>query len=662
MISFVYLVPLFPLVGFIALGLLGKFIKKELIIGFIGNLSVFLSFLVSILIFFEWISKGYEEPVVISLFPWISAGEFVVYWAYQVDQLSITFSLIVTGVGFLIHLYSIGYMHSDRSFYRFFAYMNLFIFMMLNLVLASSFLVTFLGWEGVGLCSYLLIGFWYDRKFEGVRIQWTGEAANKAFIVNRIGDFGFLLAMFLLFVNFQTLNYSQISEVVSNSYGTLYNSVLATTITLLLFLGCTGKSAQIPLAVWLPDAMAGPTPVSALIHAATMVTSGIFLIARNATLFALAPSTLLVVAIIGTLTAFFAATIGVVQNDIKKVLAYSTVSQLGFMFAALGVGAFTAGVFHVMTHAFFKGLLFLAAGSVIHGMHEEQNIKRMGGLKNYMPKTYLTFFVATLAISGIPFFSGFFSKDEILWKVFSSGNTLLWVILVISAFFTAFYMYRLLMLVFFGKERFDKHHLHPHESPKIMTIPLQILAFLSAVGGFVGIPYALGFWLGKHSNLFEHWLEPIFADANKVFLLSSVQSFHFSNQVHFEEYILMILSVVVALVGILLATKFYSNDEWSTPKNLVSNFKSLYLLLFHKYRLDEIYFYFIVDPLIFISNKFLSKIVDSKIIDGIVNGSASLTIKISEVLRRIQTGFAQNYALLMFFGTILFLLWILASF
>ncbi len=662
MISYIYLVPLFPLVGFVALGLLGKFIKKEVIIGSIGNVSVFLSFLVSCFIFFEWISKGYEDPVVVTLFPWISTGEFDVNWAYQVDQLSITFSLIVTGVGFLIHLYSIGYMHGDRGFYRFFAYMNLFIFMMLNLVLANSFLVTFLGWEGVGLCSYLLIGFWYDRKFEGVRIQWTGDAANKAFIVNRIGDFGFLLAMFLLFVNFQTLNYSQINEFLSNSYSTLYNSTLITTITLLLFLGCTGKSAQIPLAVWLPDAMAGPTPVSALIHAATMVTSGIFLIVRNATLFALAPNTLIVVAIVGTLTAFFAATIGIVQNDIKKVLAYSTVSQLGFMFAALGVGAFTAGVFHVMTHAFFKGLLFLAAGSVIHGMHEEQNIKRMGGLKNHMPKTYLTFFIATLAIAGIPFFSGFFSKDEILWKVFSSGNTILWIILVISAFFTAFYMYRLLMLVFFGKERFDIHHLHPHESPKIMTIPLQILALLSAIGGFVGIPYALGFWLGKHSNLFEHWLEPIFANANKVFVLSSVHRFHLPNQVHFEEYFLMVLSVVVALVGILLAAKFYSDEELSIPKKISTNFKSLYLLLYHKYRVDEIYFYFIVDPLIFISNKLLWKIVDSKIIDGIVNGSATFTVKISEILRRIQTGLAQNYALVMFFGTILFLLWVLVGF
>lgn len=661
MIKYVFLIPLFPLVGFLVLGVFGKFLKKESTVGLIGNLSVFLSFLVTTIIFFEWLIKSYERPIVIHLFPWISTGDINVFWAYQVDQLSITFSLIVTGVGFLIHLYSIGYMHNDRSFYRFFAYMNLFIFMMLNLVLANSFLLTFLGWEGVGLSSYLLIGFWYDRKFEGTRIQWTGDAANKAFIVNRIGDFGFLLAMFLLFVNFQTLNYTDLNNLFANSYGNFYNSSLITIITLLLFLGCTGKSAQIPLAVWLPDAMAGPTPVSALIHAATMVTSGIFLVARNATMFALAPSTLFVIAIIGTLTAFFAATIGIVQNDIKKVLAYSTVSQLGFMFAALGVGAFVAGVFHVMTHAFFKGLLFLAAGSVIHGMHEEQNIKRMGGLRNYMPKTYLTFFVATLAIAGIPFFSGFFSKDEILWKVFLSGKIFLWLILVVSAFFTAFYMFRLLNLVFFGKERFDKHHIHPHESPKIMTIPLQILAFLSVFGGFLGVPYALGAWLSEHPNLIEHWLEPVFTDAHRIFILSSVEGFAFVHQLHIEEYALMVLSVVVALAGVFLANKFYSDEEWTIPRRLSSNFKSLYRTLYHKYFVDEFYFYAIVDPLIFISTKFLWKIFDSKIIDGIVNGLAEVTVKFSEYLRRIQTGFVQNYALVMFAGIIAIFIWLLVT-
>ncbi|MGQ9819156.1 MAG: NADH-quinone oxidoreductase subunit L [Candidatus Kapaibacteriales bacterium] len=661
MSNYIYLVPLFPLIGFIFIGLFGKFIKNEKTIGWIGSLSVFLSFIISCGIFIEWLTFRYSAPIIISLFPWIVAGEFSSQVAYQVDQLSILFSLIVTGVGFLIHVYSIGYMHNDRSFYRFFSYMNLFIFMMLNLVLANNFLLTFLGWEGVGLCSYLLIGFWYDRKFEGTRIEWTGEAGNKAFIVNRIGDFGFLLAMFLLFTNFQTLEYQAIDKIATTGSQYLYNSRLIIFITLLLFLGCTGKSAQIPLAVWLPDAMAGPTPVSALIHAATMVTSGIFLIARNATLFSLAPLTLSIVAIIGTITALFAATIGVVQNDIKKVLAYSTVSQLGFMFSALGVGAFTAGVFHVMTHAFFKGLLFLGAGAVIHSLHEEQNIKRMGGLQKYMPKTYLAFFVATLAISGIPFFSGFFSKDEILWKVYSNGSLILWLVLVISAFFTAFYMFRLLRLTFLGNERFDSHHLHPHETPKVMLIPLQVLAFLSVFGGLVGIPHALGFWAGEHSNLIEKWLEPVFENANKILLFRSVAELHLPNHISPSEYTLMIISVIVALSGILLANKFYSDPEWTIPKQIAQNFKTLYYLLSRKYYLDEFYFLLIVDPILFAANKILWKFFDTKIIDGFANGSANVTVLLSNLIRKIQTGVVQNYALIMFGGIVAILLWMLLS-
>lgn len=661
MSHYIYLVPLFPLIGFLYIGLFGKFIRNEKTIGWIGSLSVFLSFIVSCTIFIEWLAFQYSKPIIVSLFQWIVAGEFSSQVAYQVDQLSILFSLIVTGVGFFIHVYSIGYMHNDRSFYRFFAYMNLFIFMMLNLVLANNFLLTFLGWEGVGLCSYLLIGFWYDRKFEGTRIEWTGEAGNKAFIVNRIGDFGFLLAMFLLFTNFQTLEYQAIDELVNAGSQHLYNSGLIISVTLLLFLGCTGKSAQIPLAVWLPDAMAGPTPVSALIHAATMVTSGIFLVARNATLFSLAQSTLNIVAIIGTITAFFAATIGVVQNDIKKVLAYSTISQLGFMFSALGVGAFTAGVFHVMTHAFFKGLLFLGAGAVIHSLHEEQNIKRMGGLQKYMPKTYLTFFVATLAISGIPFFSGFFSKDEILWKVYSNGSSILWLMLVVSAFFTSFYMFRLLHLTFLGNERFDNHHLHPHETPKVMLIPLQILAFLSAFGGLVGIPYALGFWAGKHSNFIEKWLEPVFENANEILYINSAAEFHLSNHIDPSEYVFMIISVIVALSGILLANKFYSDPEWSIPKQLAKNFKALNSLLFRKYYLDEFYFFSVVDPVLFAANKILWKLFDTKIIDGFANGTASVTIFLSNLFRKIQTGVVQNYALVMFGGIVFILLWMLLS-
>lgn len=661
MSRYIFLIPFFPLLGFLINGLLGKFFKKESIVSWVANLSVLLSFIVSTLIFIEWLTNDFSEPLVVSIYPWIATGEFFAEIGFQVDQLSILFSLIVTGVGLLIHIYSIGYMHGDRSFYRFFAYMNLFIFMMLNLVLSNNFLHTFLGWEGVGLCSYLLIGFWYDRKFEGTRIEWTGEAANKAFIVNRIGDFGILIAMFLLFVNFQTLDYQSLGALFASSSNTLYNTGLVTAITLLLFLGCTGKSAQIPLAVWLPDAMAGPTPVSALIHAATMVTAGVFLIARNSTLFALAPITLSLIAVVGTFTAFFAATIGIVQNDIKKVLAYSTVSQLGFMFSALGVGAFTAGVFHVMTHAFFKGLLFLGAGAVIHNLHEEQNIKRMGGLQKHMPKTYLTFFAATLAISGIPFFSGFFSKDEILWKVFSSGNIFLWLILVVSAFFTAFYMFRLLRLVFLGEERFESHHMHLHETPKVMLIPLQILAFLSIFGGFVGVPYALSFWVGDYPNFIEYWLNPVFQNSNNILASQMGAISSFSHHIEITEYLLMILSIAIALGGILLANKFYSDPFWTLPNRLARTFKSIYLLLYHKYYIDQFYYYSIVDPILFTAHKVLWKFLDSKIIDGIVNGLAIIVVLFSNLLRKIQTGVVQNYALVMFGGIVFILLWVLLS-
>ncbi len=445
--NFAFLIPVFPLAGFLFIGIFGKYLKKseksEALIGGIASSMVALSFIYAAALFVRALGSPIEEPIKIPVYEWISAGKFSVEVSYQIDQLSILFSLIITGVGFLIHVYSIGYMKGDRSFYRFFAYLNLFIFMMLNLVLASNFLLTFLGWEGVGLSSYLLIGFWYDKEFEGVGIKYTGDAGNKAFIVNRIGDFGFLIAMFLIFVSFGTLEYTEVFAQAKASANIYYGSGLIAAITLLLFLGCTGKSAQLPLAVWLPDAMAGPTPVSALIHAATMVTAGVFLVARNSALFALAPATMETVMVVGILTAFVAASIALVQNDFKKILAYSTVSQLGFMFSALGAGAFVAGVFHVMTHAFFKGLLFLVAGAVIHAMKEEQDVKKMGGLKKYMPTTYKTFVAAALAIAGIPFFSGFFSKDEIIWNVFLSGGWFAWLVIATAAFFTAFYIFRL---------------------------------------------------------------------------------------------------------------------------------------------------------------------------------------------------------------------------
>ncbi|ROL62308.1 NADH-quinone oxidoreductase subunit L [Bacteroidetes/Chlorobi group bacterium ChocPot_Mid] len=658
MYELIKFVPLIPLIGFLTVGLFGKYLKKEALIGGIASGAVGISFVLSLIIFFDMAGNSPHNPYIVPVFTWISAGDFSVNISYQADQLSILFSLIVTGVGFLIHVYSIGYMHGDRSFYRFFAYLNLFIFMMLNLVLSSNYLLTFLGWEGVGLCSYLLIGFWYDRKFDGVRITWTGDAANKAFIVNRIGDFGFLIAMFLIFLNFNTLEYTHVLDSASSQSSVFYGSGLMTAITLLMFLGCTGKSAQIPLAVWLPDAMAGPTPVSALIHAATMVTAGIFLIARNSVLFALSPVSMEVVMIVGILTAFTAASIGIVQNDFKKVLAYSTVSQLGFMFAALGVGAFTAGVFHVMTHAFFKGLLFLAAGAVIHGMHDEQNIKRMGGLAHHMPTTYKTFFVATLAIAGIPLFSGFFSKDEILWLTFSNGGWFAWLILATAAFFTAFYMFRLLKLVFHGKERFDHHKVHPHEAPKTMLFALVTLAVLSAFGGFLGIPEALGGWFSGHPNMIHNWLHPVFSDAETIILKYAPVHSH---PAHIVEYLFMLISIGIAVGGILLAKKFYEDEQWAMPRLLAKKFKGIYNILWNKYYLDNFYFSVIVDPLVTTSRNLLWSVFDVKIIDGFVNGLANVTTSGGQLVRKIQSGIAQNYATLMIGGIVVILTWLLIS-
>ncbi len=655
MYELIQFVPLLPLIGFLIIGLFGSRIKSEALIGTIASTAVGLSFIVSVYLFFQIISDGMTEPYIHTVFNWLAAGNFSIDISYQVDRLSILFSLIITGVGFLIHVYSIGYMHGDRSFYRFFAYLNLFIFMMLNLVLASNFLLTFLGWEGVGLSSYLLIGFWYDRKFPGTRITWTGDAANKAFIVNRIGDFGFLIAMFLIYVNFNSLNYVDVADAAYLNKTIYLDTGLMTAITLLLFLGCTGKSAQIPLAVWLPDAMAGPTPVSALIHAATMVTAGIFLIARNSVLFALSPITMEIVLFIGIATAFFAATIGLVQNDIKKVLAYSTVSQLGFMFAALGVGAFTAGIFHVMTHAFFKGLLFLGAGSVIHGMHEEQDIKKMGGLKKYMPTTYLTFFIATLAIAGVPFFSGFFSKDEILWMTFDKGGILPWLVLTIAAFFTAFYMFRLVYLVFYGKERFDHKKVHPHESPKTMTVPLMVLAFLSAFGGFLGVPYIMGFFISDHPNLLDSWLAPIFAQSNSILGNTG------HHELHLIEYLLVALAIGIALGAIKLASIYYSDDKLSKPRKLKEKYRFMHSMLWNKYYLDEFYFKTIIDPTISLSRSVLWKVLDISIVDGIVNGSAKLIEQTAIGLRRLQSGLVQNYALVMMLGIIFIITWIIYS-
>ncbi|KAB2926109.1 MAG: NADH-quinone oxidoreductase subunit L [Bacteroidetes bacterium] len=641
MIGYAPYIVLIPFLGFLLNGLLGRKFRSETAVGAVGTAAVAIPFLIAVGILVEMLGLPADQrSVTVPVFQWIAAGSFSVDAAYQVDQLSIVMTLIVTGVGSLIHLYSIGYMHGDPGFWRFFTYLNLFIFAMLNLVLADNYLLMFLGWEGVGLCSYLLIGFWYDRKFEKGT---TGDAAKKAFIVNRIGDFGFLLAMFLIVGTFGSLKY----ETVLSQAGLFERgSDIITWITLLMFVGATGKSAQIPLYVWLPDAMAGPTPVSALIHAATMVTAGIYMVARSSVLFALAPATMEVVAVIGLATAFFAGTIGIVQNDIKKVLAYSTVSQLGYMFLACGVGAFTAGLFHVMTHAFFKALLFLGSGAVIHAMHEEQDIQKMGGLKKYMPGTYKTFVVGALAIAGFPLLSGFFSKDEILWKSFADGAPWMWFVAAAAAGVTAFYMFRLVTLTFEGKERFDHHHVHPHEAPKTMLYPLIVLAVLSVIGGFIGVPHVLGGAVGVH-NYFEEFLAPVFAPANAALNLP----YHDDTAL---ELGLMAVSVAVGLAGIWFGRYVYLTKP-SIAADAAARFGGLHRLLWNKYFVDEAYDAAVVEPVRKTSERFLWKVVDVRIIDDALNGTARIVEMTANILRRIQTGVVQSYAVV-FIAGILFVL------
>ncbi|RPI01324.1 MAG: NADH-quinone oxidoreductase subunit L [Ignavibacteriae bacterium] len=640
MFSFAPLIVAFPLAGFLILGLFGPRMKSEKLIGIIGSGTVGLSFLFTLTLFIQMLAlEPSQRKLTVELFTWVSAftgstSSLTVNVAYQIDPLSILMALIVTGVGLLIHIYSIGYMHGDGGFWRFFTYMNLFIFAMLNLILADNFLLMFLGWEGVGLCSYLLIGFWYEKKE-------TGVAAKKAFIVNRIGDFGFILGMLLIFSTFGSLNFNS----VFNSASLLsVGNTTALWITLLLFIGAMGKSAQIPLYVWLPDAMAGPTPVSALIHAATMVTAGVYMVARCSILFALAPVTMEFIAIIGAVTAVFAATIALVQNDIKKILAYSTISQLGYMLLAMGVAAFSAGIFHLMTHAFFKALLFLGAGAVIHGMHDEQDIQKMGGLKEYLPVTYKTFFAGALAIAGIPPFAGFFSKDEILWKAFSSdqGSWILWLLGILGAAMTAFYMFRLVTLTFNGKARFDHHRVHPHEAPGTMTIPLILLAVLSMIGGFAGWP---------HASMIEEWLEPVFSPA-KYKLLSG------EHTARFTEYLLMFVSVAVAVSAIYAARWIYLQRA-ELEAAFARRFPRIYRLLLHKYYVDELYDAVIIDPMVKASTEILWKAMDVAMIDGLVNGSAKLINGLGQMIRKIQTGVAQSYAVV-FIGGILFVItWLL---
>ena len=656
MADYIWLIPVFPAVGFIINGLLGKKTSRTFV-AWVACLSIFLSFLVSAAIFYEFLhlppaSRIFEKDI----FDWITSGEFSVPIGFRIDALSVIMCLVVTGVGFLIHVYSAGYIHDDAGFARYFTYLNLFVFMMLLLVTGNNLLLMFVGWEGVGLCSYLLIGFWYEKDS-------ASNAGKKAFIVNRIGDFGFLLGIFLLFVSLGshgvwTLKFSEIQP-----HAHLLSASVVTLITLLFFVGATGKSAQIPLYVWLPDAMEGPTPVSSLIHAATMVTAGVYMIARLNFLYSMAPDTMFVVALIGALTAMFAASIGFAQYDIKRVLAYSTISQLGFMFVAVGVGAYAAGIFHLMTHAFFKGLLFLGAGSVMHAMSGELDMRNMGGLRKKIPITYVTFFIACLAIAGIPGFSGFFSKDEILWKAFSSGNMVVWLIAVITAGMTAFYMFRLLLSTFHGQCRASeevKHHIH--ESPKIMTVPLMILAFLSLVGGYVGVPHILG-----GENRFEKFLEPVFGPAGHTASASAWNLDFISKAWAGEgaahnassELNLMILSVVIAFIGIYIAYLFYIKKP-DLPKQFVEKFSGFYHTVHHKYFVDEIYFTLFVRSLLGIG-RFLLRVVDERIIDGMVNGTGHLMRGIGSIIRRIETGYVQGYAFGMILGAIIvvgYLIWI----
>jgi NADH-quinone oxidoreductase subunit L len=634
-------ITLLPFIGFLINGLFGKKLNSEKVSGIIGSGVVGISFVLSCLIFLQMLQSGAEDRLhTVQYFTWLAAGSLDICFAYQFDQLSIVMALIVTGVGFLIHVYSIGYMHRDPGFWRFFAYLNLFIFAMLTLVLANNFVLLFVGWEGVGLCSYLLIGFWHDRKFDKGT---TSDAAKKAFIVNRIGDFGFLLGMFLIYKTFGSLNFDTVFPAAS-----VFNQGDSTIfwITLLLFLGAVGKSAQIPLYVWLPDAMAGPTPVSALIHAATMVTAGVYMVARCSVLYALAPATMTVVAVVGAATAIFAASIGLVQNDIKKILAYSTISQLGYMFLALGVGAFSAGIFHLMTHAFFKALLFLGAGAVIHAMAGEQNIQKFGGLRSALPITHKTFLVAALAISGIFPFSGFFSKDEILCKAFDQGSLLYYLVGLGGTAMTAFYVFRLVSLTFQGEKRWEGD-IHPHEAPKVMTIPLIILAVLSFIGGVAGIPESLG-----GHNALGHWLEPVFSVAsNKLLFFPTVEG-------ETLEYLLMIISLGVAIGGVLVARNIFLKRR-EVAMDLAKRWNRFYQLLSNKYYIDEIYDAAIVNPVVKGSERVLWLNFDIGIIDGAVNGTAKLIGVISQFVRRIQTGVAQGYALAFVVGIIFILGWLI---
>lgn len=619
----VYLIPLLPLLGFAILGLANRSLAKGLA-SFIGCGTIGISFVLSLFLFMN------HETQTANLGSWFHAGNLNIDFSFLVDSLTKTFLLVITGVGFLIHVYSTGYMQDDDGYRRFFAYLNLFVFFMLVLVMGDSFVLMFVGWEGVGLCSYLLIGFWFKN------IDYS-NAAKKAFIVNRIGDLGFLIGMFLLFTHVGSLSYGKVLD--PAIAGTISTTVI-TLATLFLFIGAMGKSAQIPLYTWLPDAMAGPTPVSALIHAATMVTAGIYMIARSHVLFSLAPVTLHFVLAIGLLTALMAASIGLYQNDIKKVLAYSTVSQLGLMFAALGVGAYTAGVFHVVTHAFFKALLFLGAGSVIHAMGGEQDIRKMGGLKSALPVTYITFFIGTLSIAGIPPFAGFFSKDGIYAELYLKGGLIPFIIGLAVTFMTTFYMFRLLFLTFSGSFRGtheQEHHLH--ESPPSITIPLIVLAIFATIAGFIGIPHGIGASVGMH-HWFDHYL-------------SSVIKMGETEANASTEWILIFITLVVTAVALYLCyRKFKVNNYIPVADESMSGLPKT---LYNKYYVDEAYDSNIRQPLDDLSHTLTTR-VDHSWIDGVVHGVGSLVRWTGDKVRLAQNGNLGTYLLAMVIAMIIILI------
>jgi NADH-quinone oxidoreductase subunit L len=647
-----WLIPLLPLLGAAINGIFGKKFSRQTVAGvalsfsgaaFVKVLSVAFSF------------SSLATPHTETLATWIRAGSFQADFAFYLDQLSLVMLLVVTGVGFLIHVYSVGYMWEEGGFYRFFAYLNLFMFFMLTLVLASNYLLMFIGWEGVGLASYLLIGFWFTKDS-------AASAGKKAFIVNRIGDFGFLIALFLLIKHFGSLNFDVVARSVSPLSPETGGAGLLTAIGLLLMVGAAGKSAQIPLYVWLPDAMEGPTPVSALIHAATMVTAGVYMVSRSHVIFERAPTALMVVAIVGTLTALFAATIGVTQTDIKRVLAYSTVSQLGYMFIACGVGAFSAAIFHLMTHAFFKGLLFLAAGSVIHAVGGEQDMRQMGGLRTKIPWTFWTMTVGTFAIAGIPPLAGFFSKDEILWRAYQASRVY-WAIGLFTALLTSFYMFRLWFLTFFGEyrgtaEAADGHsaphghadgHRGIHESPMVMVIPLVVLAVLSFTGGWIGVPGSLG-----GSNRFDKFLGGVFRSTTPALeaqpqAAGEVASAEKETEApepqsgHATELVFTGISVLAALIGFGLAWLLYWRHP-QLPQQIASSLGGLYQAVVHKYYIDELYATLFVKPLIAGSALILWHGIDRDVIDATLDNSAHGANEVSDAMRHMQSGNLRSYA------------------